>query len=137
MSVRLTTRLAAVLLMIAGVFAVPSTASAATFVCGSSDINGSFLFRACIDDTDQGQMWYELQITNRSTISRSVTWNISYFTQSILFSCSGTRTTSIGAQQTAKYYCVGVKYIGRTYMNVSKVTVGSTTVHVASPTLYF
>ncbi|MET8832483.1 hypothetical protein ABZV78_01000 [Micromonospora sp. NPDC004540] len=134
---RLIARLAAVMLVIAGVLAVPSAASAATFQCGSWEVNGLLNFRACIDDTDQGNMWYEIQIKNISTSTKQVTWTLSSYEKGITFPCTGPWTVSIGAGKTSKWGCVGSKYIGWYYMAVARTTHAGTTRYASSPVLYF
>lgn len=135
MSLRLTVRLTAVLMLIVGAVAVPSAASAISFQCGPWETNGSFQHRGCIDDTAQGDMWHEIQIKNTSTTTRSVVWSISYYSDGITYPC-GTYTSSIGAGQTIKRYCVSVRYVDAYYRTAAKTTVGTKTVVAYSPLVY-
>ncbi|WP_143049905.1 hypothetical protein [Asanoa ishikariensis] len=121
--------------MIVGAVAVPSAAQAIAFQCGSWEVNGSFQFRACIDDTPQGDMWHEIQIQNRSTSSKSLTYGIYQYVKGLNYPC-GTYSATIGAGQTYKRYCVSVRYVNSYYMTTAKTTVSGSTVHVASPLVY-
>jgi hypothetical protein len=137
MSVRLTTRIAAVMMMIVGAVAVPSAASAATFVCGEWAYNSPFSFRACIDDTNQGDMWYEIQLKHSSGANQQIKWTTFKYENSVTTRCTGPWTVTVEPLKTWKMGCVGPKRAGSYYMTLVETVYNGRLERATSPVLSF
>jgi hypothetical protein len=136
MSARLTARLAAVVLLLAAMFLNPAAASAAVFTCGNWEYGGSVKVRACVDDTDQGDIWHELQFANTGSAGITVTYTMYRVDNSVLTKCIGPTSIALGYYQSIKRYCVGAKRAGHYYQTAGWAQYTST-VNAASPAISF